>query len=205
MRQGGILSPLLYCICVDELLDIFTSSNLGISVGDIYCGAPMYADDLALLADSPETLQAMLDIANDYATKWRYSFNASKSVVLVLGETSRSREHNRLHRKWSLGSHTVLEVDEQHHLGILRTVFNSTVHNTNERCSAGRSVFYALNAVGSRFGSLHPTTSLRLYQNLCLPILLYGAEISLLSKTEVTMIERTQKNIAIHPRPPCTM
>ena len=78
-----------------------------------------------------------------------------------------------------LGDSVVQEVDEQHHLGILRSVLNSTVKNTNERCSACRSAFYALNAVGSRFGSLHPTTSFKLYQSLCLPVLLYGAEISI--------------------------
>ena len=37
----------------------------------------------------------------------------------------------------------------QHHLGILRTVFNSTTFRTAERCSSCRSCFYALNAVGS--------------------------------------------------------
>ena len=195
VRQGGILSPLLYCIYVDELLDIFASSGLGISIGDVYCGSPMYADDLALLADSPDVLQSMLNIANEYATRWRYSFNASKSVVLVLAESVKSRDLNRLNRVWKLGDSVVQEVDEQHHLGILRSVLNSTVQNTNERCSACRSAFYALNAVGSRFGSLHPTTSFKLYQSLCLPVLLYGAEISMLSGSEVTMMERVHRKI----------
>ena len=30
------------------------------------CGSPMYADDLALVASSPEELQAMLDIVATY-------------------------------------------------------------------------------------------------------------------------------------------
>ena len=47
---------------------------------------------------------------------------------------------------------TVPESDSQKHLGILYTVFSSSVHRTVERCSAGRSAFYALNGVGSRFG-----------------------------------------------------
>ena len=48
----------------------------------------MYADDLALHAD---ILQSILNIANEYATRWRYSFNDSKSVVLVLCETVKSK------------------------------------------------------------------------------------------------------------------
>ena len=64
----------------------------------------MYADDLALVAGSPEELQAMLDIVHNYAQKWRYNLNAGKSVVMVLGETSRTRRLARSARKWTLGS-----------------------------------------------------------------------------------------------------
>ena len=45
---GKVVSspPFLYCLFVDELLDI--QSGLGVSVRDIYVGSPMYADYLAL-------------------------------------------------------------------------------------------------------------------------------------------------------------
>ena len=87
------------------------------------------------------------------------------------------------------------EVDEQHHLGILRTVFNSTICYTNERATSGRSTFYALNLVGSRVEQLHPLTSLRLYQALCLPLLLYGSELWTLTKTELLCLEQVQRRI----------
>ena len=118
----------------------------------------MYADDLALVAGSPEELQAMLDIVHNYAQKWRYNLNADKSVVMVFGEASCTRKLARSARKWTLGGEVLKEVDEQHHLGILRTVFNSTIHCTNKRATAGRSTFYALNSVGSRFGRLDGCT-----------------------------------------------
>ena len=51
----------------------------------------MYADDLALLADSPEDLQAMLNIVHVYARKWQYNLNACKSFVLVFKESAHSR------------------------------------------------------------------------------------------------------------------
>ena len=70
----------------------------------------MYANDLALVAGSPEELQAMLDIVHDYAQKWRYNLNADKSVVMVLGETSYSRRMARSVRKWTLGDEVLKEV-----------------------------------------------------------------------------------------------
>ena len=36
----------------------------GVKIGNVYCGAPMYADDLALIASSPHELQAMIDIVS---------------------------------------------------------------------------------------------------------------------------------------------
>ena len=87
VRQGAILSPLLYSIFVEELLDLLSNLGFGVRVNSIYIGAPMYADDLALIADSPQELQAMLNIVHSYAGKWRYNLNASKSFIMVFGES----------------------------------------------------------------------------------------------------------------------
>ena len=70
VRQGGILSPFQYSVFVDELLDILVSSQHGAFTGDVYVGAPMYADDLALVSESSTVLQNMLDIVATYARKW---------------------------------------------------------------------------------------------------------------------------------------
>jgi len=43
----SIFTSRMYSIFVDELLDL-TNSKLGVTVDTIYCGAPMYGDDLAL-------------------------------------------------------------------------------------------------------------------------------------------------------------
>ena len=115
--------------------------------------------------------------------------------VMVLGESAKTRLSARLSRKWYIGSEEISETDEQHHLGILHTVFTSTIHRTSEKCTTARSSFFALNSIDSRFGCLHPLTSYRLYQTLCIPILLYGTEIWTLSKAELNMLERVHQNI----------
>ena len=195
VRQGAILSPLLYSVYVDNLLDTLTSSGCGVQIESIYCGAPMYADDLALIADSVADLQSMLHIVSSYASLWRYEFNAQKSSVLVLGESPSSRQTARAKRHWHIQGFAVQEQDNQKHLGILQSVSFSTVTRTVERCSAGRSAFYALNAIGSRFGCLHPLTSFHLYRSLCIPIMLYGCELWSVTKTEISILERVHHKI----------
>ena len=43
VRQGGVLSPFLYCLFVNQLLDILSASRFGVSIDNIYCGVTMYA------------------------------------------------------------------------------------------------------------------------------------------------------------------
>ena len=206
VRQGAVLSPLLYSIFVNDLLVHLESSGLGIHIGNIYCGAPMYADDLTLICNSASDLQAMLLIVSEYATTWRYSFNASKSSILVFGESPSSRSRNRPLRSWRLGVDIIPESDTQLHLGVLRSVSSSNVTRTSARCSAGRSAFYTLNVVGSRFGCLHPVTSLRLYTTFCIPILLYGCELWPLTKNRnYHARESPQKDSENNHRPSSTL
>ena len=194
VHQGAILSPLLYSIFVDDLLNTLDHSGLGARIGEVFCGAPMYADDLALVASSPEELQAMLHIVSHYASQWRYQLNSCKSMILVFGESPRSRAQARSNRQWFLAGQKLQEVDEHHHLGILRSVHHSTLARTSERCAAAQSTFFALNAVGSRFGCLHPVTSYRLFSTLSLPIM-DGCELWSISKTGSLMLERVHRKI----------
>ena len=50
----------LYCIFLGELLDRLSSSGVGVYISVIYCGSPMYADDILLIAASPTALQFVL-------------------------------------------------------------------------------------------------------------------------------------------------
>ena len=139
-----------------QLLSHLESSDFGLFIYSIYCGALMYADNLSLISNSSSMLQAMLNITQDYANRWRLSFNESKFAVLVFGESPFARACNCPHRSWTLGAHSIPQCDSHCHLGSLCLVSASNLHCISERCSAGRNSFYALNLVGSSFSCLHP-------------------------------------------------
>jgi len=46
VRQGGILSPILFGIYIDNLVNLVDKTNIGCKIGAICTGIFLYADDI---------------------------------------------------------------------------------------------------------------------------------------------------------------
>lgn len=82
VRQGDVLSPTLFSIMINDLAIGINNLNLGVKCGDAIISLLMYADDLALIAESPENLQKMLDYLFSWCRKWRMKVNSQKTKVV---------------------------------------------------------------------------------------------------------------------------
>ncbi len=79
VKQGGIISPILFCVYMDGHLTELVNSSYGCYMGGAFAGAFGYADDLKLLTPSVYDLHQMAHICEDYAKKYDITFNAKKS------------------------------------------------------------------------------------------------------------------------------
>ena len=86
-------------------------------VGNTQVRLLLYADDIVLLADSKEDLQAMLDIVTSYCKKWRFRVNPKKgkSEVMLFG---RKPNKAKAERKWWLAGVEIHETDTYKYLGV---------------------------------------------------------------------------------------
>jgi hypothetical protein len=82
VKQGGVLSPLLFNVYIDELLCRLRKSGIGCHVGPFYSSAFGYADDICIIANSIKDLKSMIKICENYASDYNVQFNGSKSQLI---------------------------------------------------------------------------------------------------------------------------
>ena len=66
VKQGGILSLILFNVYMDDLSDLLNSSNIGGQNGNIFLNHLCYADDLCLTNLSSAGMQKLLGICSKY-------------------------------------------------------------------------------------------------------------------------------------------
>ena len=89
VRQGGVISPILFTIYMERLIDKLKNSNYGCCLGSKYLGCVMYSDDLSLLSPSLTGLQQMVNICNDFGLENSIMFNEKKSVCIEFNNCGR--------------------------------------------------------------------------------------------------------------------
>ena len=85
VKQGSIISPILFTVYVDELIAMLQASGLGCNIGRSFIGVLGYADDLTLLSPSVNALSKMVGICEEYAKEYDIVFNCKKTVGIQFG------------------------------------------------------------------------------------------------------------------------
>ena len=86
VRQGGVISPVLFGIYIDDLLLKLKRIGIGCHVGHYFFGALGYADDIILLCPTLSGLKEMIKICESYAAEHSIAFNGAKSKLLIFGK-----------------------------------------------------------------------------------------------------------------------
>lgn len=186
VRQGGTLSTEEYKRYNNPLLQWLGGFQHGCRFGAITCPAPTCADDIALVANSREDLQCLLDAAHIYSTKERFELQPAKSMILALN-TATPYELLMQDSPWLLGDVPIPVVESAPHLGILHDTGSCGVKTTlDQNIKKARGALYALMGAGLHGkNGLTPQANIHLLQIYVIPILLHGLEILLPTDTNL--------------------
>ncbi|KAK7788246.1 hypothetical protein R5R35_001099 [Gryllus longicercus] len=83
VRQGDPLSPILFCLVVDDILSAIPP-DVGFNLGDVKINCIAYADDLVLMSSTQWGMETSLRRVGEEAAKYGLLFNAKKSSALSL-------------------------------------------------------------------------------------------------------------------------
>jgi len=173
VKQGGVISPILFCIYIDDLLTRLSSSGVGCFVGLDFAGALSYADDIVLLAPTPTAMRQLLAICDSYASEFDIVFNADKSKFLVVASYKRRAMYSVMcDCHFSIGGKPLENVKQYTHLGhIISSTFLDTQDVTYRRnCFVGQT-----NNLLCFFSQLDLTVKLKLFKSYCSSM--YGCEL----------------------------
>ena len=83
MINGGVLSPLLFCIYIDNLLESLQEMELGVKIGKVSIDVLAYADDILIITHTKLNMQLMLNKLSELGEELEIKFNPNKSVYIV--------------------------------------------------------------------------------------------------------------------------
>ena len=167
VKQGGVLSPILFTIYIDNLIIQLRKFNIGCKIDNSFLSVFGYADDLTLLCPSLAGLKQMLNVCEDYAKEYNILFYASKSKLMHFGKNYFDAQHV-LHM--SNGS-KIDYVEQCVHLGT--TLYSDiSIRNIN---NAVNDLFMRTNNLMADFSNAHSSTLSVLYNSYCMNA--YGSQL----------------------------
>ena len=183
VRQGGVLSPYLFAVYIDNVFECVSDSGLGCSFKRYCMSIFMYADDLILLAPSVSALQRLLHVC-EYQLEWLdMSINVNKSACIRIGPRHKVTCYNLV----TLDGREIQWTNTVRYLGVYLVsakMFTCAIDN------AKKSFYRSFNCIFGKVGRVASEhVVVELLKTKCIPVLLYGLEVCSLSKTQIRSLD----------------
>lgn len=176
LRQGCNLSPLLFSIFIDELtVDIENSGSHGVQLNPsfIHVLLLMFADDVALIADTVVGLQKQLNTLHNFCIKNKLQVNTEKTKVLVFKRGGRLARRE----KWLYNNAKLESVSGFTYVGMYFSSTLSLYKMAEENAIKAKKALIVLLISILPLASLNSDSFFKIFDTKISPIMLYGSEL----------------------------
>ena len=171
VKQGSVLSPILFAIVMDDLLKDLNNDPSCLSIRGLHVGSAAHADDVRTCNISRDSIQAQASVIHDFTARSSLRLNSSKTEIVRMSSHPLPPEDIIIHNS------TVTVKKKAKCLGVWWTQNLSSDVSISENINKARRAFFALGSIGAYQGSLNPLTASSLFSTYVLPILLFGCEV----------------------------
>ena len=161
VKQGGILSPKLFNVYMNDLSVMLTKAKIGCSIPKYFLNHLFYADDLVLITTSAKGMQKLLNMCSDYVNRNNIIFNPSKTVLMLYETTKTIKLYNR--PSVYLNDTRISYSNTHKYLGVIMS-------NTNDNRDIKRqlrSYISKVNMLTQMFGKCSNDVKIHLYNSYC--------------------------------------
>ena len=175
VRQGGIMSPILFAIYVDSVILALQNKKLGAQFGLISVGVFMYADDLILISSSVSEMQIMINVCSTELSNLDLTINVKKSACIRIGK--------RYQQNCSVLTVDSIIIPWSSDLTYLGVAIKASAKFLVD-LKPNRTKFYrSFNSVYSKISKANETVIVSLVQTFCISATMYGLEALVLNAT----------------------
>ena len=173
VKQGCILSPTLFSIFINDLAVEIKELGLGVDIGQIKLSILLFADDIALIADSPEALQTMLNTLSEWCKKWRLSINVEKTKVVHF------RPHSvvKIDFNFECLDSTIQVIEQYKYMGLMLNEYIDKGAIAKSVAKSANRALGLLIAKHKAFGGMPHNVFSKLYDSLVVPVIEYAAAV----------------------------
>ena len=190
MKQGSLLSPVLFKIFLDDLLHQLQETQHGVRISDLKLNCCTYADDITVFASTITGLQTLMDTCISYADMWRMKFSKTKSKCMVMGKVI-----TKYATSWHLYGQEMQPSDEIEILGVTMSSKSTPTSHVDKRTSLCRRSIYRLSPSGMCYPGLEAGAKAHIWNTIGAPTIQYGMECVDLSKKNMQHLSKVQTNI----------
>ena len=171
VKQGCVLSPILFNIFINDLPTYFNKACKPIIINNEHINCLMYADDVLLLSESKEGLSECLNKLYAYNKKWCLTINKRKTKVITFQKSGKTKKLNIKY------NNTLLEeTNEYKYLGtIINKTGNFKQNNIFLKKKGMSTSFSLINGLGT---NIKLSSLMNIFEKVVEPILLYNCEIT---------------------------
>ena len=171
VRQGCILSPLLFNLFISDLAKKFDTMEGKLQLGSISLNSLFWADDLVLFAETKEDLERLLKTLEEFCKENELTINTKKTKCMIFNKTGRL-----MRRPFFLDGVKLEMVRSYKYLGFVITPSGEISTGLKDlRDRAFKGFMKMKNDLGLSFNQ-DVCMTLTLIDSLIKPILLYASD-----------------------------